>query len=204
MTTFRRAEWSQLWIQLTADEPLGILDSSYLEDFNGTDGQVSLLHVKTGTRHSVLMAPVPSDSQINFRGFILGNALANGKYAIQGRVRDLVGNLSIMGAVSTPAGGERILHLEFWLHNAIPGPSPHADGTLHDVRSGYVLISSKPGSLIALAKDEVLHGPPSEAVDGSEHDFTLVADARVPVRTCAEDEVLVDDRPPHVIKGDAQ
>ena len=118
MTTFFRGTFQELWLTLSSDEPLGILDTDYLEDWSGQDGRVSLLHIATGQRFPVPMAPMPSDSQVNFKGWIALSGLSNGPYAIQGRVRDLLGNATIIGGYHAPDGTERILHLDFEIASA--------------------------------------------------------------------------------------
>ena len=45
---FRRDQYSSLWITLTSDESLGILDSSYIEDDTRLDGYLTLYHVASG------------------------------------------------------------------------------------------------------------------------------------------------------------
>lgn len=113
MTTFFRGAFQELWITLSSDEPLGFLDTAYLQDWSGQDGRVSLLHLPTGQRFPVPMAPAPADSRLNFKGWIGLESLPSGAFAIQGRVRDLLGNLTILGAYVAPEGSERILSLEF-------------------------------------------------------------------------------------------
>lgn len=113
MTTFYRGTFQELWLTLSSDEPLGILDTDFLEDWSGKDGSVSLLHVSSGLRVSVPMAPVPMDSRVNFKGWLALAGLPDGRYSIQGRMRDLQGNITILGDYCAPKGNERILHLDF-------------------------------------------------------------------------------------------
>ena len=118
MTTFFRGTFQELWLTLSSDEPLGILDTDYLEDWSGRNGRVSLFHIPTSQRFSVPMAPVPSDSRVNFKGWIALPGLPNGLYSIQGRVRDILGNTTILGDYHIPEGSERVLCLDFDLANA--------------------------------------------------------------------------------------
>ncbi len=104
MTTFYRGGFQELWLTLSSDEALGLLDTGYLQDWSGQDGSVSLLHLHTGQRFPVPMAPAPPDSAANFRGWVALEGLPSGSYAIQGRVRDLVGNITILGAFHAPDG----------------------------------------------------------------------------------------------------
>jgi len=118
MTTFFRGTFQELWLTLSSDEPLGILDTSYLEDWSGQDGRVSLLHLPTGQRFPVPMAPAPSDSRVNFKGWISLSGMPNGAYGIQGRVRDLLGNTTVLGDYHAPDSSERVLRLDFDLADA--------------------------------------------------------------------------------------
>lgn len=113
---FNRTGYTELWLTLSSNEQLGILDSLYLEDYNGVDGQVSLLHVGTNTRYAVLMGGVPAATPAVpndvFEGFMTLTGKPDGLYAVQGRCRDVLGNYTILGAVATPLGGERLMALE--------------------------------------------------------------------------------------------
>jgi len=123
MTTFFRGTFQELWLTLSSNEPLGILDTDYLEDWFGQDGRVSLLRLPAGQRFQVPMALAPSDSRVNFKGWIGLSGLPNGTYSIQGRVRDLLGNVTILGGFHASSGLERILHLDFEIADA-PVVSP--------------------------------------------------------------------------------
>jgi hypothetical protein len=109
---FYREQYAEIELVLSSLEPLGILDTDYLEDAAGVDGYISLHHLASGARVSVPMSPVGS-STVNFRGFALLSSLQNGVYQIRGRVRDQWGNDTILSAVDNPAGGERVLELGF-------------------------------------------------------------------------------------------
>jgi hypothetical protein len=115
MRLFLRGSFQELWLTLLSYEPLGILDTGFLEDWFGQDGQVSLLHVPSGRRFPVPMTSMPADSQGNFIGSVPLAALANGIYAIQGRVRDRVGNVTVLGDYHAMDGSERVLPLGFEL-----------------------------------------------------------------------------------------
>lgn len=115
MILFFRGGFQELWITLSSDEPLGLLDTAFLEDWAGQDGQVSLFHILTGKRVPVLMAPSPGGSRANFVGKVALSALSLGVYSIQGRVRDLAGNVTVLGSYHALGGSERILHLDFEL-----------------------------------------------------------------------------------------
>ena len=42
MSVFRRGGFSEIGFTFTSLEPLGLLDTAYLEDIHGVDGQVTL------------------------------------------------------------------------------------------------------------------------------------------------------------------
>ena len=121
MPTFYRGNFSQLWVTLRSDEVLGELSGDYLEDYFGNAGQVSLV-LPDNTRVPLLMSEVVSDTpeipHDSFTGVVELSGLANGHYAIQGRVRDVIGNYTIIGAVENPFGSERVISLEF---DIVPG-----------------------------------------------------------------------------------
>jgi hypothetical protein len=116
MPTFSRGQYTELGITLRSDETLGILDSSYVEDYFGVDGQISLLHT-SGIRYTVLMNPVPEEtpaiSNDVFVGFIDLSTIPNGTFTVQGRVRDIANSYTILNEVETPFGDERIINLTF-------------------------------------------------------------------------------------------
>ena len=118
---FNRQNYQELWITLASNEVLGILDSDYLEDYFGVDGQVSLYNVGTDTRYDVAMNEVstetPSIPHDVFRGFVPLLGLPNGEYVVQGRVRDVVNNYTVLNAVQNPFGNERVLDLTIELTN---------------------------------------------------------------------------------------
>lgn len=112
---FYRSEFTELWITLRSDEQLGLLDVDYLEDYYGTNGQITLYHPASGQRFSVLMVEVPSDTPSiphdSFVGYRLLSDLPDGNYEVQCRVRDRWGNYTIIGAFQGASGGERLIEL---------------------------------------------------------------------------------------------
>jgi hypothetical protein len=112
---FLRQAYTELWITLTSNEVLGILDSDYLEDYYGTDGQITLHNLTTGERIPVLMTEVftttPEIPHDVFTGFIELAPLTNGEYQIEGRVKDVFNHHTIIGEVQNPFGSERIISL---------------------------------------------------------------------------------------------
>lgn len=121
MSTIYRGQFSTLWITLQSNEQLGILDSGYLEDYYGNDGQVTLHHVESSTDYPVLMieqpAVTPSIPQDVFKGQVSLAGLPNGTYQVRGRCCDTVGNYTILSSVQTPVGDEQILALGFGIRD---------------------------------------------------------------------------------------
>ena len=115
MSVFYRGTFTALWLNISSNEALGILDTDYIEDYNGVDGHITLFNVGTGTPYDVVMLSVPSETPSvdndYFRGAISLLTIPNGQYEVRCRVKDVVGNYTIIGAVSSPIGGERILSL---------------------------------------------------------------------------------------------
>jgi hypothetical protein len=113
---FYRGDFTLLWLTLSSNEALGVLDNSYLEDYSGTDGQVSLYHVETDTRQAVLLTEsVPDELTPHevFTGFVDLTTLPDGTYRVEGRVRDVIGNYAILSEIAAPTGEERVEPLGF-------------------------------------------------------------------------------------------
>lgn len=124
MATFYRRTFEEFWLTLKSNEVLGLLDGNYLEDYFGVDGQVSLLHVNSGIRFPVQMLEVFSDTpnvaHDSFKGFRNLSDLPDGEYEVQARVKDTLGNYTIIGAVAAPFGNERIINLPFSIVDGVP------------------------------------------------------------------------------------
>lgn len=122
MSTIYRGTLDNLWIKLQSNETLGILDSGYLEDYFGNDGQVTLHHIPTGDNYPLVMAEVPTETpevpHDAFRGMTSLGTLPNGAFEVRGRCRDLVGNYTVFGSVQSPYGGESVIELLF---SILPG-----------------------------------------------------------------------------------
>jgi hypothetical protein len=116
MLTFHRASFTELWITIESDEPLSILDSAYVEDYFGVDGQLTIHNMDTDVRTSFLMAedPLETPTIANdvFTGFVDITTLPDGIYQIEGRVRDTLGNYRILSDFQTPNGNEDITLFE--------------------------------------------------------------------------------------------
>ena len=110
--TFYRAAHTTLWLTIQSNESLGVLDSDYIEDYHGADGQLTLHHVATTTDYPVLMAPQPDQTPLIpndvFRGPVTLATLPDGDYELRGRVRDVTGNYTILSAFASPQGGEDV------------------------------------------------------------------------------------------------
>jgi hypothetical protein len=115
ISQFSRSNYIQLAITLSSNEALGILDSAYLEDYNGNDGILTLFHEATGTRYPLLMTELPDETPSIehdvFRGYFVLSSKPDGLYWLQGRIRDVAGNYTILGAVASPNGTEQILNV---------------------------------------------------------------------------------------------
>ena len=136
MPTIYRGGMTTLWLTLKSNEALGILDTDYIQDFYSTDGQVSLYHIGTDIHYPVLMIAQPDqtpdvDNDV-FMGSYLFNLLPDGDYEIRGRVRDVVGNYTILSAVQTPLGGEGVQALGLTIASGF--------GTIYVISAGPLLI----------------------------------------------------------------
>lgn len=103
MSTFHRANFQQIAFTFTSLEPLGLLETAYLEDVNGVDGQVTL----TGPgelRLSLLVSGMDSEHE-RFRAFLTLDGLPDGQYAVSGRARDVVGNEAVFSLPFALANG---------------------------------------------------------------------------------------------------
>lgn len=113
---FNRDTYTSLWLTLRSDEPLGLLDSSYLEDETGLRGYLTIRH-SSGQSWQMPMSELPTETpnipHDVFTGSLPLSSLPNGDFQIRGRVRDLTGNHTILSSVANPIGDERLVVLEF-------------------------------------------------------------------------------------------
>jgi hypothetical protein len=100
---FNRLNFTELWLTLDSNETLGVLDTDYIEDYYGVDGQLTLVKQGTLEEYPVLMNP--SNDNTKLSGFIELSSLANGDYILKGRVRDIVGNYTILSGFYLPDAG---------------------------------------------------------------------------------------------------
>ena len=136
MPTIYRGGMTTLWLTLQSNEQLGILDTVYIEDYFGNDGQVSLYHISTDTHYPVVMVAQPDqtpgvDNDV-FTGSYLFSLLPDGDYQIRGRVRDVVGNYTILSAFQNPAGGEGVQALGLTIADGF--------GTIYVISAGPLVI----------------------------------------------------------------
>jgi hypothetical protein len=121
MQIFRRNDYNQLWITLQSNEILGLLDSSYIQDYYGVQGQVSLLNTETQQRTPVLMSEdtstTPDISHDVFSGYIDLSELSDGLYKVEGMVRDVAGNYTILSQVQNPTGQENTIVFDVKITN---------------------------------------------------------------------------------------
>jgi hypothetical protein len=92
--TFFRGNYTEMWLVITADEPLSPLGGGYIEDYFGTPSQVSLRDVSDNTRYTILITDTNSQS---LSGYINTSSIPDGTFAIEGRIQDTVGHNTIIG-----------------------------------------------------------------------------------------------------------
>lgn len=103
---------ANLIVTLHSDESLGLLNTAYVEDYDGNEGFVTLHHVIASTDYQMQVFSVPAqtpsiDNDV-FQGSLPLAGLPNGVFEIRGRARDTLGNKAIMHAVASPDGDETI------------------------------------------------------------------------------------------------
>lgn len=120
---FYKGLYSEIWVKLVSNETLGVLDFDYIEDYYGNDGQLTLRHLETDEAYPVLMQSLDSDTpsidKDVFQGFHASASLPNGNYQIEGRVRDIAGNYTILSAFENIDGSERLIGFNFWLREGM-------------------------------------------------------------------------------------
>lgn len=122
---FPRGSFTNMLLTIKSNEELGILDSAYVEDYDGVDGFMTLRRLSDSLRVSfgavAVVGETPGIDNDVWRITVPLVSVVNGLYELEGRVRDIVGNHTIFGAVASPLGGEAIttLTLEIVDGNAI-------------------------------------------------------------------------------------
>ena len=112
---FPRSNFTDMLLTIKSSEELGILDTAFVEDFDGVDGFMTLKRLSDDLRISYVAVAVPSETPAIdndvFRITVPMATTINGFYELEGRVRDLVGNHTIFGSVAFPFGDEDIVTL---------------------------------------------------------------------------------------------
>lgn len=139
MAIFYRHHYTTLWLNISSNEQLGVLDTGYIEDYNGVDGHITLFNVGTSIAYDVVMVEVPAETpgipNDYLRGGIALAGLPDGLYQVRCRVRDVVGNYTIIGSVSSPNGTEQVLALDLTIATGSPNIAVVQTGPL-TVRGG--------------------------------------------------------------------
>ena len=103
-----------MWLEITSDEPLLWLDSGgYIEDYFGVANQVTIRNTKTNTTQEILVEAI---SPTLLQGYISLDTIADGTYAFEGLVSDLVGNIAIINQVSNPFKLGTIVNIYLTIH----------------------------------------------------------------------------------------
>ncbi len=112
---FPRGAFTNMLLTIKSSEELGILDSAYVEDYDGLDGYMTLKRLSDSQRVSfpavAVVGETPAIPNDVWRITVPLASVVNGFYELEGRVRDLTGNHTIFGSVATPIGGEGITTL---------------------------------------------------------------------------------------------
>ena len=103
---FPRANYTNMLLTIKSSEELGVLDSSYVEDYDGLDGYMTLRRLSDSLRLSYPAVAVPDETpQIPndvWRITVPLSTTINGFYELEGRVRDIIGNHTIFGTSLIP------------------------------------------------------------------------------------------------------
>lgn len=111
MYKFFRSRYTVMSLTLVLDEAIALV-----EDYDGVADQVSLLH-EGGQRYPMLMTRSSAFNDLSrqevWRSWHDLNMLPDGDYQIQGRLTDAQANQTIVGAIASPTGLERLQQLSF-------------------------------------------------------------------------------------------
>jgi hypothetical protein len=112
--SFYRRSYTQMWLEITSDEPLLWLDSGgYIEDYYGVGSQVTIRNIATNTTQEIL---VTDNNPTFLQGYISLDTIVDGTYAFEGRVSDLVNNVAIINQVSNPALSGTVVNIYLTIH----------------------------------------------------------------------------------------
>lgn len=91
---FFRSNFAQIAIAIQTNEALGLLQTDYIEDIDGIDGQLSIVS-STGVKRSFLVSVISNElSGCLLQGRINLSLIGDGFYSIQGYARDTLGNIT--------------------------------------------------------------------------------------------------------------
>jgi hypothetical protein len=109
---FHRTGFDELWITITSNETLSVLDTAYVEDYFGVDGQLTLHNMTTDVRTPFVMTEDIDETPLTphdvFIGVVDLTGLPDGTYRVEGRVRDILGNYRILSDFFDPLGTEDV------------------------------------------------------------------------------------------------
>lgn len=131
---FPRDNYTNMLLTIKSSEELGILDTEYIQDYDSIDGFFTLKRLSDGVRTSYPAVAVPDetpsvDNDV-WRITVPLATITNGFYELEGRVRDLIGNHTIFGAVASPIGGERVTTLTLEVYAGFAREYIHQTGSV--------------------------------------------------------------------------
>src|ERR1051326_2024791 len=116
MQLFLRQGYQEIWFRIQSNEVLGILDSDYVEDYYGVDGQLTLYNPSTDSRTAILVNEVPSITPSIphdvFEGYLDLTTLNDGVYRLEGRVKDVLDHYTVLSEVQSSFGTELVIPFE--------------------------------------------------------------------------------------------
>lgn len=151
MITFFRGQYAEAVLEIHSSEELGLINTGFLEDAYGTDGQISVRNMDTGIRYPLLMAEVSDGGPPHdyFRGYLPLASVPNGPYALDFRVQDPRGNVTIVGALETGGTADRYQSIEFAI---APGFGVSIKlPSLHMIRAPTLVVPTRAAHLYARA-----------------------------------------------------
>ena len=112
MIVFNRQNYTEIGFIVRSNKSLSILQTDYIEDYFGVDGQLTLRYMVNDTRIAIPMqedvAITPAIPHDAFSGFIDLTTLPDGIYRVEGRVKDEFNHYTILSGFQTPLGTEEI------------------------------------------------------------------------------------------------
>ena len=158
MTVFYKENFTNMTVRLAFSEELAILDTDYIEDYSGTDGQILMYRLADGAGYVLPMSHVPAETPgvdfDVFEGTIVLNTIPTGRYELRGRVVDTLGNYTIISEIN-PAlvlGGERIINVQIAVVPGFPIVY-YVDATAGTGRPSNTITGSRDSALISADRD---------------------------------------------------